>query len=77
MRRQPWDQQPWARFYEHAVLEIDGTKVTQQIQVAEAAISARLTELTKSNDTREQDALCDAWRVLQLIVKHGDWLKTT
>jgi len=74
-RHQPWEQQPWVQSYEHAILELDTNQITQKIQVAEAAISARLVELKKCTDSQEPNALQNALRVLQLMEKHGDWLK--
>lgn len=74
-RHQPWRQQPWVQSYEHPIMELDATQVTQKIQVAEAAICARLVELKKCADSQEPNALQNALRVLQLMEKHGDWLK--
>ena len=75
-RHQPWDDQPWMRSYESAVLEVDAGKLAQRIQMAQAAISTRLVELTKSTDPREPNALHNALRVLQLIGKHERYLKS-
>jgi len=75
-RRQSWDHQSWVRSYECAVLEMDIAKLSQRIQIAEAAISARLAELNNPTDLQEPNALREALRVLQLIAKHERWLKS-
>jgi len=62
------NRQPWTDLYEHALLELDVSKLPQSIRVAEAAIGGRLYDLRHDSDHHaERRSMDDALRTLRIL----------
>ena len=68
---QRWEDKSWFEPYQLALLEINPTELPSRIEVAKAAIYARIGELDYSESAnRELIALNDAMTVLHSMSEH-------
>ena len=62
------DYPHWQRQYRAAVLETDRTRLFKKVEIAQAAVLTRLTELRGETDHEaERHQLMQAWNVIQII----------
>jgi hypothetical protein len=69
-RRGPVDSESkdWNQLYQDALLEADGSKLPERIDLAFNAVQARLRELAGlPDDSRQRGVLMDALRTLQTL----------
>jgi hypothetical protein len=62
-----WSAREWKALYTSAMLESDPMKLRQRMEKADAAIRARLEELTDSALGSEQNELLSALKYLGLV----------
>jgi hypothetical protein len=71
----------WRRLYEAAILETDGSKISDRITAAELAIRARMEEIARDPaSSQEQSAISDAMsglRILQAELRAGNWIESS
>ena len=65
---------PWEKFYKEAVLETDDVQLLKKVDAAQAAIDARLYELSSDGKTAGQEliALRDAQKGLTALRKERE-----
>jgi len=65
---------PWEKFYKEAVLETDDVRLLEKVDAAQAAIDARLYELSsdEKNAGQELIALRDAQKGLTALRKERE-----
>jgi hypothetical protein len=62
------ESKDWNQLYQNALLEVDGSKLAERIDLASNAVEARLRELTGLvDDSRQREVLMDALRTLQAL----------
>jgi hypothetical protein len=62
------ESKDWNQLYQDALLEVDGSKLAERIDLASNAVEARLQELARHiDDSRQRDILMDALRTLQTL----------
>ena len=62
------ENKDWNQLYQEALLELDGAKLAERIDLAVNAIEARLRELTGLvDDSRQRNILMDALRTLETL----------
>lgn len=62
------ESKDWNQLYQDALLEVDGSKLAERIDLASNAVQARLRELAGiPDDSRQRDILMDALRTLQAL----------
>ena len=62
------ESKDWNQLYQDALLEVDGSKLAQRIDLASNAVQARLRELGGiPDDSRQRVVLMDALRTLQAL----------
>lgn len=62
------ESKDWNQLYQDALLEVDGSKLAERIDLASNAVEARLQELARHiDDSRQRDVLMDALRTLEAL----------
>ncbi len=62
------ESKDWNQLYQEALLELDGSKLAERIDLASNAVEARLRELRGSvDDSRQRNILIDALQTLQAL----------
>ena len=68
MSNHEWKYQKWQGEFEDAIIAIDREKLAEKIQTFEAAVFARLQELTSSSDhDAERTAITEAAFTIRLL----------
>lgn len=74
-------KESWRRLYEAAILETDGSKISDRITAAEQAIRARMEEIAHDPaSVEERSAIGDAMsglRILQAELRTGNWMESS
>ena len=62
------ENKDWNQLYQEALLELDGAKLAERIDLAANAVEARLRELAGLvDDSRQRNILMDALRTLETL----------
>jgi hypothetical protein len=62
------ESKDWNQLYKDALLEVDGSKLAERIELASNAVQARLREIVElADDSRQRNDLMDALRTLQAL----------
>ena len=62
------ESKDWNQLYQDALLEVDGSKLAERIDLASNAVEARLQVLARHiDDSRQRDVLMDALRTLEAL----------